>query len=104
MNKTIEVQALENAYHEYEKNVDGIPQLAEYQRGLKAGILHAIKVLQDCQDLPIIFNSIYHSDNVGGNMHDAVDFINRRLVPNYPNLVIITIWSDGHHAIVVWKE
>jgi len=45
----------------------------------------------------------YFSENVSGNMHDAVSWINRWLMKEHPEADVVTIESDGYNSIVVWK-
>ena len=46
----------------------------------------------------------YYSENLSGNLHDAVRWINEYLLKEHPTADVVTLWSDGHHAIIVWKE
>jgi hypothetical protein len=43
----------------------------------------------------------YHSENVGGNVHEAVFYVNKCLSDKD---VVSFISLGGGHAIVVWRE
>lgn len=45
----------------------------------------------------------YYSENISGNLHDAVRYLNDYLAQKHPEHEIVTLWSSGRNSIVVYR-